>query len=159
MAPGCTYKQKGDEEDMKLYEPESGGIEKAETEFCKNSIVIGNRIKNARKAMNMTQEELGRRIDSDGKYICRLETGKYMPSLQRLVQLSRVLERTCDYFIGDINVDMVSREEDMEGGSEDISCGRDGYERDVIRIVYDFLNDMSSIMAMGGNMRDGGDNQ
>ena len=38
-----------------------------------NSMIIGQRIKYARKSMNLTQEELGRLMCTDGKYISRLE--------------------------------------------------------------------------------------
>lgn len=79
-----------------------------------NSVIIGQRIKDARKSMNLTQKELGYLIYADGKYISRLENGGSLPSLKRLVLLSRVLNRTCDYFIWDIDVmeeDMTPREE------------------------------------------------
>lgn len=33
-----------------------------------NSMIIGQRIKYARKSMNLTQEELGRLMCTDGKY-------------------------------------------------------------------------------------------
>lgn len=69
-----------------------------------NSTVIGQRIKYARKSMNLTQEELGRQMCTDGKYISRLESGKSLPSLKRLVQLSRVLGCSCDYFLWDMDV-------------------------------------------------------
>lgn len=69
-----------------------------------NSKVLGQRIRSARKSKKLTQEELGQRIFTDGKYISRLENGKSLPSLLRLVQLSKVLECTCDYFVGDMNV-------------------------------------------------------
>lgn len=79
-----------------------------------NSVIIGQRIKDARKSMNLTQKELGYLIYADGKYISRLENGGSLPSLKRLVLLSRVLNRTCDYFIWDIDVmeeDVTPREE------------------------------------------------
>ncbi len=67
-----------------------------------NTTVIGERIKYARKSMNLTQEELGRQMCTDGKYISRLESGKSLPSLKRLVQLATVLECSCDYFLWDV---------------------------------------------------------
>lgn len=69
-----------------------------------NCAVVGNRIRLARKSKNMTQEKLGRLVCADGKYISRLESGKSMPSITKLVQLSRALGRSCDYFIWDIDV-------------------------------------------------------
>lgn len=90
----------------------SAGTDREEKKL--NSVIIGQRIKDARKSMNLTQKELGYLIYVDGKYISRLENGGSLPSLKRLVLLSRVLNRTCDYFIWDIDVmeeDMTPREE------------------------------------------------
>ena len=90
----------------------SAGTDREEKKL--NSVIIGQRIKDARKSMNLTQKELGYLIYADGKYISRLENGGSLPSLKRLVLLSRVLNRTCDHFIWDIDVmeeDMTPREE------------------------------------------------
>lgn len=90
----------------------SAGTDREEKKL--NSFIIGQRIKDARKSMNLTQKELGYLIYADGKYISRLENGGSLPSLKRLVLLSRVLNRTCDYFIWDIDVmeeDVTPREE------------------------------------------------
>lgn len=90
----------------------SAGTDREEKKL--NSVIIGQRIKDARKSMNLTQKELGYLIYADGKYISRLENGGSLPSLKRLVLLSRVLNRTCDYFMWDIDVmeeDMTPREE------------------------------------------------
>lgn len=80
----------------------SAGTDREEKKL--NSVIIGQRIKDARKSMNLTQKELGYLIYADGKYISRLENGGSLPSLKRLVLLLRVLNRTCDYFIWDIDV-------------------------------------------------------
>lgn len=90
----------------------SAGTDREEKKL--NSVIIGQRIKDARKSMNLTQKELGYLIYADGKYISRLENGGSLPSLKRLVLLSRGLNRTCDYFIWDIDVmeeDVTPREE------------------------------------------------
>ena len=90
----------------------SAGTDREEKKL--NSVIIGQRIKDARKSMNLTQKELGYLIYADGKYISRLENGGSLPSLKRLVLLSRVLNRTCDYFIWGIDVmeeDVTPREE------------------------------------------------
>ncbi len=90
----------------------SAGTDREEKKL--NSVIIGQRIKDARKSMTLTQKELGYLIYADGKYISRLENGGSLPSLKRLVLLSRVLNRTCDYFIWDIDVmeeDVTPREE------------------------------------------------
>lgn len=98
-----------------------------------NSMIIGQRIKYARKSMNLTQEELGRLMCTDGKYISRLESGKSLPSLKRLVQLSRALKCTCDYFLWDMDV--------LETGSEDVDIEFDVNNAvDVMLSVYDSIS-------------------
>ena len=84
----------------------SAGTDREEKKL--NSVIIGQRIKDARKSMSLTQKELGYLIYADGKYISRLENGGSLPSLKRLVLLSRVLN------IWDIDVmeeDVTPREE------------------------------------------------
>lgn len=104
----------------------SAGTDREEKKL--NSVIIGQRIKDARKSMNLTQKELGYLIYADGKYISRLENGGSLPSLKRLVLLSRVLNRTCDYFIWDIDV----MEEDMTPREEIVI--RDEQERKLLRL-------------------------
>ena len=98
-----------------------------------NSIIRGQRIKYARKSMNLTQEELGRRMCTDGKYISRLESGKSLPSLKRLVQLSRALKCTCDYFLWDMDV--------PEADPEDIDIEFD--VDDAVDVMLSVYNSMS----------------
>lgn len=104
----------------------SAGTDREEKKL--NSVIIGQRIKDARKSMNLTQKELGYLIYADGKYISRLENGGSLPSLKRLVLLSRVLNRTCDYFIWDIDV----MEEDVTPREEIII--RDEQERKLLQL-------------------------
>lgn len=77
-----------------------------------NSVIIGQHIRDARKARELTQEELGRMLCADGKYISRLENGKSMPSLKRLVSIARILGMTCDYFVWDIDLSESDKYED-----------------------------------------------
>ena len=104
----------------------SAGTDREEKKL--NSVIIGQRIKDARKSMNLTQKELGYLIYADGKYISRLENGGSLPSLKRLVLLSRVLNRTCDYFIWDIDV----MEEDVTPKEEIVI--RDEQERKLLQL-------------------------
>ena len=104
----------------------SAGTDREEKKL--NSVIIGQRIKDARKSMNLTQKELGYLIYADGKYISRLENGGSLPSLKRLVLLSRVLNRTCDYFIWDIDV----MEEDVTPREEIVM--RDEQERKLLQL-------------------------
>ena len=81
-----------------------------------NSIIIGQHIRDARKAKELTQEELGQMVYADGKYISRLENGKSMPSLKRLVSIARILGVTCDYFVWDIDLTEADKYGDGDSG-------------------------------------------
>ena len=110
-----------------------------------NSVMIGQRIRRARKAMNLTQEELGRLICADGKYISRLENGKSLPSLKRLVQLSRVLERSCDYFLQGYDVTEVESESERCQDMDQENVLRNN--RDLMHMAYEFLNDVERMIT------------
>lgn len=56
-----------------------------------NTEKIGKFIAENRKNLNMTQEELGKKIGVTGKTISRWENGNYMPDLSLLIPLSQTL--------------------------------------------------------------------
>lgn len=55
-----------------------------------------NKIKERRKEMNLTQEELAREIGVTKQYISELENKGSYPSLERSIQIANVLN-TCIY--------------------------------------------------------------
>lgn len=57
-------------------------------------------LKIARKAMQLTQEELGEKINIRKSAISKYENGKAEPSQTILIQLSRVLNVSVDYLLG-----------------------------------------------------------
>ncbi len=95
-----------------------------------NSVIVGQRIRDARKLLKLTQEELGQQVCADGKYISRLENGKSLPSLKKLVQLARVLDQTCDYFVWDID--------DMADGCDYISADSTMHDEDGVEIWREY---------------------
>ena len=62
-------------------------------------IIVGKRIKLFRSKKRLTQEELAFQIGSSAAYISNIESGKKKPSLQKLVQISEVLDVTINDFI------------------------------------------------------------
>lgn len=53
--------------------------------------VIGERIKNARKACNMTQENLSEKMDVSIAFLSRIERGSSQINLKRLSQICDIL--------------------------------------------------------------------
>ncbi|MCL2484946.1 MAG: helix-turn-helix domain-containing protein [Endomicrobia bacterium] len=52
---------------------------------------IGQKIRTARKAQDMTLEDLSNEADIDWSFLARIETGKAVPSLQTLYTISKIL--------------------------------------------------------------------
>lgn len=61
---------------------------------------ITERIKRARKAAKLTQEELAMKVNTTKGTISNYENGHSTPSNQMLVELSEVLNVTTDYLLG-----------------------------------------------------------
>ncbi len=56
-----------------------------------NQLKVGNFIADMRKEKGLTQEQLGEKLGVTNKTISRWETGKYMPDIDKLQELSSVL--------------------------------------------------------------------
>ena len=56
-----------------------------------NSRLLGKQIKKRRKKKGITQAELAEKVGVTTVYITYIETGKYFPSLKRLIKIGRVL--------------------------------------------------------------------
>lgn len=54
-------------------------------------ITLGKRIKERRKLLRITQQELAEKVDVDAKYISRIETGNSNPSLNTLEKIAKVM--------------------------------------------------------------------
>lgn len=59
---------------------------------------IGQNVQIARHSAGMTQEHLARELDISTSVISRLETGRTMVSVVRLMEIAQVL----DVFVGDL---------------------------------------------------------
>ena len=57
------------------------------------------KLKESRKRKNITQVELAAAIDIDPTAISHYENGRMTPSLERLVQISQVLDVTLDELV------------------------------------------------------------
>lgn len=80
--------------------------------------VIGQRIKDLRKANNMTQLELGKRLNVTKVSVCCYEKGTRIPSLDTLIDLSNIFNVGLDYFVGN-DTFAISEENDKYGISKE----------------------------------------
>ena len=53
--------------------------------------LLGGRIRELRKGLKMSQEQLSERIDVDPRYVSRIEIGKCFPSLEKLERIAQAL--------------------------------------------------------------------
>ena len=62
-------------------------------------MAIGNRLKELRKELNLTQDELGAKLGVHGKQLARYEIGKMMPSIKVLSKIADFCEVSLDYLV------------------------------------------------------------
>lgn len=62
---------------------------------------LGNRIRNERKLMGMTQGDLAEAIDVSSTYIGYIERGERSASLDKLIRIAKTLHVTLDYLLQD----------------------------------------------------------
>ncbi len=63
-------------------------------------MIIGSRLKNRRKEINLTQEELGNLIGVGKSAICCYEKETRNPNLENIIELIQVLGVSADYLLG-----------------------------------------------------------
>ena len=80
-------------------------IKKGEVQMEIDYKVIGERIKEARKKKGWSQERLSEEIDVAVAYISRIERGSSQVNLNRLAQISKVLDTSMEYFIKGVTTD------------------------------------------------------
>lgn len=96
-------------------------------------MIIGERIKEARKKKNLSQQQLGDMLGVSKVSICGYENGVRIPTIENFVQLLDILDLSADYLLGrDVNV--VS-EEDEEYKIK--------LSRDDIKIITELRNNVT----------------
>ena len=72
--------------------------------------LIGKRIKKARKDKGITQERFAEELGVSVSFISQVETGEKRFNLERITEVSKILERPISYFIdgyeGEANSDL-----------------------------------------------------
>lgn len=63
-------------------------------------MIIGERLKIARKNKNMTQQELGQKLGISKVSVCGYEKGTRIPTIENFLQLLDILEVKADYLLG-----------------------------------------------------------
>ena len=64
-----------------------------------NFKVIGQKIKERRQSIGITQESIANYLEVNQSHISNIECGRANPSLSALIQIANILECSVDYFI------------------------------------------------------------
>lgn len=80
---------------------------------------VGRYIASMRKQKGMTQEQLGERLGVTGKTISRWETGKYMPDIDKLQELSAFFNVSLDALLAGEQITDGTRKQPISPSSED----------------------------------------
>lgn len=86
-------------------------------------MIIGQRLKDARKSKNLSQQQLGDMLGVSKVSICGYENGIRIPTIENFVQLLDILDLSADYLLGR-DVTVVSEEDEeykVKLAKEDIS--------------------------------------
>ena len=86
--------------------------------------VFGDHLRSARKAVQLTQEELAFRAELDRTYISLLERGMKSPTLTTFFRLCSVLDLQPDLFLARIHKEVVAQEQERSHGKEDNEKGQ-----------------------------------
>ncbi len=62
---------------------------------------MGDRLREARKRLALTQEQLSEKLDVSLAYISEIERGLKMPSMSLFIRLVEVLDVSADYLVRD----------------------------------------------------------
>lgn len=76
-------------------------LETAAHNYSLDDVLLGKRVKIARKEKRLTQEELASLCDCTPTHICNIENGKIGISLDLLFKISILLGKSMDYFVMD----------------------------------------------------------
>ena len=66
-----------------------------------NKFTMGDRIRETRKKVSLTQEQLAERLEVSVEFISQIERGLKLPSMQVFIKLLEVLHVSADYLLRD----------------------------------------------------------
>lgn len=69
--------------------------------------MFGMRIRELRKSLRLTQQELADILDVDNTTISVWELGKAEPNIRQIVALSLIFEVSTDYLLGRVDTDLL----------------------------------------------------
>ena len=62
---------------------------------------LGNKLAEARRARNLTQEQLAEKLEVTRQAVSRWESDAAYPETDKIVRMAQILEVSCDYLLQD----------------------------------------------------------
>ena len=62
---------------------------------------LGNKLAQARRAKNLTQEQLAEKLEVTRQAVSRWESDAAYPETDKIVRMAQILEVSCDYLLQD----------------------------------------------------------
>lgn len=66
-----------------------------------NKLTMGDRVREARKKLGLTQDQLSERLDVTLTYVSEIERGLKMPSMPLFIKMIEILNVSADYLLRD----------------------------------------------------------
>ena len=66
-----------------------------------DKLIMGDRIREARKRLNLTQDQLSEKVNITLTYMSEIERGLKLPSMPLFIKLVEVLDVSADYLLRD----------------------------------------------------------
>lgn len=102
--------------------------------------MFGDKVKQLRNKLNLTQEQLADSIEISEKTIYRYESNKANPDIHSLIRLSQFFAVSIDYLLGLLSYEEMLKQEKSVG----LSHGNDFYKKYVsLKSNYTFYDDAS----------------
>lgn len=111
---------------------------------------LGENIKRLRKEKGWSQAELAKRVNAHLTHINRVETGKYTPSLETVIDIAHVLEVPIDYLINstDGSLEEVRIEDQTLAERVKLLNSLDEEERKAVVKIIDAMLTKKKMMAV-----------
>lgn len=108
------------------------------TRASKNTATrVGERIRQLRKSLGLTQAELAEQTEMDVKSVSRLETGVHAPSLDQLERLASVFQVTMSHFLNEDDDPSFVRGREMASMLANLSKEQQRFVIDFVRLYVE----------------------
>ena len=109
--------------------------------------ILNDRMKKARKARRITQEQLAEMANVTRGMIARYETTNHLPSIDTLIRIADALDVSIDYLLGRAEFDSIYQEKGLtaipaaktKGEKSGLPATREELEQTIQSIVLDIL--------------------